>query len=279
MSASLYGGITQGITKSGIKVVIYGQEKMGKTTLVCGSPTPLLVPLERGFNNVTCNKTPLVENYVDFLNFLNETEQYVKTGQFPFKSLVFDSVTALERLINDYTIALDPVSKGGKTNTMETAHGGYAKAYSVAFNVFNDMLKKLDMLALMGINIVFTGHGSSFEITDPTVGRFLSWDMMLHSPKKNGAYGKKELFAQWVNLTGFLSEPLFLTTDKETGATLGISQQKGRILGCTRKPSYAAGNHLGIQQDEIPIPCPPENGWNHLAQAIYTSSGIDVFTR
>lgn len=277
---SLYGGITQGITKSGIRAVICGQEKQGKTTLACNSPSCLLVPLEVGFASVQCAKTPMVEKFADFQNFLIETEQYAKTGQLPFKTLVFDSATALERLIHDHILALDPMTKGGKTNTMESAHGGFAKAYTIANNLFSDTLKQLDVLAVSyGINIIFTAHVFSAKIIDPTVGEYDSWDIQLHSPKNQKTYGKRELITQWADLIGFLYEPVFISTDKDSGVSLGISQQKGRVLGVSRKPSYVAGNRFGVQQDEIPIPCPPENGWNHLAQAIYTSSGLDVFTR
>ena len=56
----------------------------------------------------------------------------------------------------------------------------------------------------------------------------------------------------------------------------GVSENKGRMLGLSRTPSYVAGNRFGCEGE---ISIPKEEGWNHLAYAIYTNSGVDVYKR
>jgi len=162
---------------------------------------------------------------------------------------------------------------------MESAHGGFGKAYNMANDMYIDLLAKFDDLAVNGkINIIMTAHVFSSEVIDPTVGQYNMWDLLLHSPKNNKTYGKRELTTQWADVIGFLYEPLFLVEHEKSGTSRGISQNKGRVLAVSRTPSYVAGNRFKMVND-ISIPVPPENGWNAFAKDLYDIDGQDVFTR
>ena len=276
---SILSTITTGVAQSGVRMVISGQEKMGKTTLACNAPSPLLIPLEVGYAGVNVAKVPILQTYESVLQLLAEITTQAQAGQFPYRTLVFDSVTALERLIHDYVLRLDPASRAGKqkTVTMESAHGGYGKGYTMANTEFEQFLSLLDNFAVYaGINIIFTAHVFSSKITDPTVGEYDSWDILLHSPKNQKTYGKREVLTQWADVIGFLYEPLYLI--EKDGSSRGISQNKGRVLAVSRTPSYTAGNRFALN-GEIQIPIPPTNGWNVFAEALHKSTGIDVYTR
>lgn len=278
---SILQNVTSGVARTGIRMVIAGQEKMGKTTLSAGAPASLLVPLEVGYAGVNVQKTPMLQSFDEVQQLLTEVTAAAQRGQFPYKTIVFDSATALERHIHEHVLRLDPTYKPGsnKTVTMESAHGGYGKAYNLANAVFEGLLKQLDQLAVFGgINIVLTCHVFSSKIMDPTSGEYDSWDLLLHSPKNQKTYGKRELITQWADVIGFLYEPIYLMTADKSNMTRGVSQNKGRVLALSRTPSYTAGNRFGML-GELPIPAPPANGWNSFAEALYKSSGIDLFTR
>lgn len=277
---SILSGITQGPSTAGLRIVAAAQEKMGKTTLVAGGPGVLLVPCEVGYAGVSCPKTPMIQSWQQLLTLIGEIYQYAQAGQFPYKTLGFDSATAIERFIHEWVITNSPeyvASRGAKTVTMETAFGGFGKAYHVANTEFSKLLSMFDTLAVtFGINIVLTCHVFSAKVIDPTAGEFDCWDLLLHSPKNGKNYGKREILTQWADILGFIYEPLFVS---ESGrVSKGISQNKGRVMGCSRTPSYVAGNRFGIVQ-EINLPVPPQNSWNALAEAVYSVSGIDVFNR
>lgn len=269
---SLLAHITQGTTPHGLRFVIAGLEKIGKTTLACGAPNALLLPLEVGFAGVSVAKTPMLQTYEHFQQALDEIIAASADPAFPYRTIIIDSATALERHIHEYVIKQDG---NKKANTMESALGGYGKAYSYANELFDGVLKKLDWLAIhKHMNIIFTCHVFTAKIVDPASGEYDSWDLLLHSPKNQKTYGKREIITQWADVVGFLHEPIFVS--KTDNVTRGISQNKGRVLGVSRTPSYVAGNRFGMQ-GEIPIPA--DQGWNHLAHALYTVSGIDVYTR
>jgi hypothetical protein len=277
---SILSSITSGVSRTGIRMVIAGQEKMGKTTFTTLAPAPLLVPLEVGFAGVDVHKTPMLQTYEELTTLLQELTHYAQRGQLPYKTIVFDSATALERHIHDYVLRLDPAyANTKKTVTMESAHGGYGKAYTMANSVFDGLLKQFDTLAVYGgINIILTCHVFSSKVQDPTVGEYDSWDLLLHSPKNQKTYGKREMITQWADVIGFLYEPVFLMTSDKGNMTRGVSANKGRVLALSRTPSYTAGNRFGML-GEIAVPAPPVNGWNAFADTLYKAAGIDVFKR
>ena len=278
---SILAAITTGTTTCGIRMLIVGAEKIGKTVLSTGAPTSLLVPLEVGYAGVVTAKTPMIQTLEDFNQLLTEVTAYAQQGQFPYKTLVLDSATALERLIHDYVLRCDPAYSPGakKTISMESAHGGYGKAYTLANTHFTSILAQLDLLAVhAGINIIFTCHTFASKVVDPVVGEYDSWDILLHSPKNQKTYGKREILTQWSDVIGYYYEPVYLTKADGSTMTKATSQNKGRMLGLSRTPSYVAGNRFGII-GELPIPAPPVNGWNNFAEALYQACGLDVYTR
>ena len=265
----------------GLRVVIAGQEKMGKTTMTTDAPGALLVPCEVGFAGVSVPKTAMLQSFSQVQQLVQEVMTEAQAGRFPFKSLVFDSVTAIERMVHDHVLQLDPAYKADskKTVTMESAHGGYGRAYTLANSVFQQFLAQLDQLAVYGgINIIFTAHVFASKVSDPTAGEYDSWDLLLHSPKNQKTYGKREILTQWADVIGFIYEPVYLTTAEKSTMTRAVSQNKGRVLAISRTPSYTAGNRFGIV-GELPLAAPPANAWNNFADALYKACGIDLFTR
>jgi hypothetical protein len=279
MNQSILAGVTSGVTRSGLRILIAGQEKLGKTTLCSNAPGALLIPLEVGFAGVSVAKTQKLDSLAQVHSLVDEITLYAQRGQLPFKTLVFDSATALERMIHDSVIERDPLYKpGGKKQiTMESCHGGYGKGYNLANEDLDAILVKFDNLAVYGgLNIVLTCHVFSSKVMDPTAGEYDSWDLLLHSPKNQKTYGKRERLTQWADIIGFLYEPVYVS--KTDNLSKAMSQNKGRVLGLSRTPGYVAGNRFGIV-GEVPIPAPPQNGWNALAHAVYTQTGLDIYNR
>lgn len=263
--------------RTGIRAVISGVEKVGKTTLACSAPRALLIPLEQGFAGVSINKTPMLEAFSDVLTLLDEIIAKCQQKQFPYQTLVFDSATALERLIHDAVLRSDPqfVKGNKKALTMEAALGGYGKAYQYANELFAQFLHRCDYLAVnYAVNIILTCHVFAAKIIDPTAGEYDTWDLLLHSPKNQKSYGKREMLTQWADLVGFLHEPLYVTEGKTLNKA--ISANKGRVLALNRTPGYVAGNRYGVAND---IAIPREKGWNYLAHEIHQSCGLDFYNR
>lgn len=276
--AGILDYVTSSATKTGVRVVIAALEKVGKTTLTVNAPRPLLIPLEQGYAGIVVNKTPMLTSFPEILMLMDEVIVKVQAGQFPYMTLIFDSCTALEERIHEEVLKRDPQYSPGnkKTVTMDSALGGYGKAYNFSNELFRDFLKKCDQLVNLNINIVMTCHVFAAKLMDPMNGEYDSWDLLLHSPKNQKTYGKREMLAQWADVIGFLYEPMYVSEGKTL--TKGISANKGRVLALSRTPSYMAGNRFGVNAE---IPIPKDGGWNHLAKAIFDSTNgtIDLYNR
>lgn len=275
-----------GISQVGQRIVISGVEKMGKTTLACDAPNALLVPLEQGYAAQTCERVPMLTYWEHVEQLCAELIAGAADGSIPRgTTIVWDSATALERLIHDVVLRTDPTwAEGNPRNvTMNSAHGGYGKGYHVANAKFSQWLNWNDTLTLYGINIVITCHVFAADVVDPAHGNYQSWDILLHSPKNQKEYGKRELLTQWADAVFFLHEPLFVRQtergkgdNKEVVLAQGISKGVGRVLETERTPAWVAGNRYKLTGS---IPIPMEGPWNYLAQAIHNSIGIDLYKR
>lgn len=276
---SILGSVTAAPPRAGIRMVVAGVEKIGKTTLLASAPRPLLVPMEQGYQGVQMHSTPLLSHYDHVMSLLDEVTAEAQARRFQYGSLCFDSITAFERFIHQKVLESDPTyGKGNKKAlTMESALGGYGKAYQYANELFSNFLAKCDALAQYGqINIVFTCHVFASEVIDPQAGVYNSMDLLLHSPKNQKTYGKRELLTQWADVVGYLHEPVIVTENERTKFAMGVSKGQGRVFAMNRTPAYVAGNRFGVTKD---IPLPAEKGWNHIAQAIYEAKGLDYYNR
>lgn len=273
--------ISIGPSQDGVRMVIAGVEKIGKTTLVSGAPRAILYPLEIGYATVNCHKKPMVKNYDHLLKELNEILELCRNNQFPFQSIIFDSATALERLIHNNILNIDPelkkdLSQNNVLASMASACGGFGKAYIRASEMMSNFLAICDLLAVQyKINIIFTCHVASTNMIDPISGEYDSWDLVLHSNKKGS--GAKAILCQWTDLLGFMHEPIHVVkanTDKGENLNKAVSANQGRVLSVTRSPAYVAGNRFNMSDD---IPIPITNGWNELAHSIYHHSGVNIY--
>ncbi len=270
--------VTTANAATGIRAIISGTEGVGKTTLCCQAPRVLLVPLEIGYAGQTVHKVPMLEHYEHVMLLLYEIEEKCKAGTFPYSSIVVDSLTAMERLVHTAVLEKDKDynKENGKAVTMETALGGYGKAYTFANELFEKFLKKCDTLAVAyGRNIIFTCHVFAARVSDPSAGEFDTWDLRLHSPKNQKTFGKREMLTEWADLIAFLHEPMYVS-EAVKGQTMrqGISAKQGRMLAVARTPAYVAKNRFNLTEM---ISIPREHGWNILASAIYAGNGTNVY--
>lgn len=281
---SFLATVTTGIPSIGQRIVISGVEGVGKSTLACDSPNSLLIPLEQGYAQIKTAKIPnQLQTWQEVEALCNELRGAAMAGKIARgSSLVWDSATALERIIHRETLNRDTQTNKnmlGKTHSMETAHGGYGKAYPIANDMFAWWLDRMDELANAGgINIIITCHVFVVRIADPSAGEYDTFELLMHSPKNAKSYGKREHLTQWADGIFLLHDTMIVQKTEGEKISRGISKGEGRVLETDRSPAWTAKNRYGLSGA---IRIPKENGWNALAGAIYQSSGnrIDIYNR
>lgn len=293
-AASILGAVEQGNSRQiGQRMVIGGVEKIGKTTLAMGAPNALLVPLEMDSPAMAKYRhTPVLTSFEQVEQLCEELIASAQRGEIrPGSTIVWDGAAALERFIHAAVLREDPnylkaydangvLKPNVKAVTMEAALGGYGKAYQRANELFERWTRYQDQLAFHGgINIVVISHVFASKVVDPAHGEYDTWDLLLHSPKNNKTYGKREFMTQWADFIGFLHEPMFVqTADDKGNLARGISAGQGRVIATSRTPGWVAGNRYGLTGL---VSIPEAEGWNYLAQAIWNSSRgtVDLFNR
>lgn len=138
-----------------IKMLIYGQAGMGKTTLALSAPRPLLIDFDNGVNRVNyahIKDTVQIESYYDLLAVLNNEDLS------PFDTIVIDTGGKMLDAMATYIIANNP--KLGRSNGMLTQQGyGQRKAEFTAL---------LRLLYSKKKDVVFVAHRKSVNDNDET---------------------------------------------------------------------------------------------------------------
>jgi multidrug efflux pump subunit AcrA (membrane-fusion protein) len=68
--------------------------------VAAGAPEPLLIALENGHTGISVDRVDAPPDYNTLYSLVREVGASVKKGELKYKTIVFDSVTALERLIH-----------------------------------------------------------------------------------------------------------------------------------------------------------------------------------
>lgn len=147
-------------TNSTIKMLIYGQPGMGKSTLALSAPDPVMFDFDGGVNRV--NKafqcpTLQVQNWEQALAALDE----LQSGSVSFKTIVVDTAGKMLDYMSDYIMRND--------SKMRMRDGSLAlKGYGARKVMFVEFLKRVTM---MNKNVVFVAHEKEDKDGDTRIVR------------------------------------------------------------------------------------------------------------
>jgi len=143
---SLFKNPNELTINSTIKMLVYGQPGIGKTTLALSAPNPVLFDFDGGVSRINkAHQCPTlqVESWEQVLEALAELE---KAND--FKTIVVDTAGKMLDFMSDYIMRNDP--------KMKMRDGSLAlKGYGQRKVMFTNLLKRVSM---MGKNIVFVAH-------------------------------------------------------------------------------------------------------------------------
>ena len=226
--------LTTGKIQKAQKIVIYGPEGIGKSTLANQFPSPVFVDTEdstswMNVNRLTCN------SWRDILDAI----KFLKTEKHSFKTAVFDTADWAERLCVQFIC--------GNASKSSIEDFGYGKGYTYLAEEFGKMLTSLAPLIASGMNVIFVAHCTVKKI---------------EQPDESGSYDHYEfkctrqtspLLKEWAEAVLFVNYHVIVRQD-DNKRSKAIGGRK-RIIHTQHTAAYDAKNRSDLP-DQIPFELP-----------------------
>ena len=165
------------------RITVYGKPGIGKSTFAAQFPTPLFLltedPRLDGINAVPTTKT--------FVEFWDNLKELLALENFPYKTIVIDSVSKLDAQITKHIIDEEGGSKN-KVTTLGAACGGYGKGYERAQSIHRAVKSQLDRFVDRGVAVVFIAHLAITKYKAPDSDDYDIYSIIMNHDKSREVY-------------------------------------------------------------------------------------------
>lgn len=190
---SLLNTIQRGQQPMPPRILIYGTEGIGKSTLAASAPKPIFIQTEDGLGEIACDKFPLARSLEDVTAALAE----LSAVEHAYQTVVINSVDWLERMIHAQVCKdFGPV----KYDSIEKVDGGYQRGYVHALTLWRKVINALTALrTVKGMAVVLIAHAKTEKYEAPgesPVDRY-SPRLHKHAAALLGEWCDAVLFATW----------------------------------------------------------------------------------
>lgn len=237
MSISLQS-ISRGKRIRAPKIIVYGGEKIGKSTFAAQIPGVVFIDIEGGLDALDAARFPKATRFQDVVDALDA----LSSQPHEYTALALDSLDWMERLVWDHVCAQHNVA------SIELVGGGYGKGYLEAAKQMADFLSRLDQLRNeRGMAIILIAHDVVRKMQPPDGEPYNYAELKLH--ERSGALAK-----EWADCIAYATERTHMKKDD-----LGFNKKHVRAIGSNNRilvvgknPAYVSGNRYGMQ-DEVPL--------------------------
>lgn len=226
--------ITGGRVAAPVKVVLYGPEGIGKTTLAAAFPGALFIDTEGGTKRLDVARLPRPESWEMLLDEVDS----VRRGEYACGTLVIDTADWAERL------CVRAVCERGHVRGIEDF--GYGKGYTYLKEEFSNLLDALEGVTAAGCNVIVTAHAQITKFEQPDeMGSYDRWTM---KTSKQVA----PLLREWCDALLFANYKTIVVKDGDGKSAKGKAQGGRRVLYTAHHPCWDAKNRFGLP-DEVPM--------------------------
>lgn len=235
--------------KRPIIATICGDSGMGKTTLAATFPKPVFIRVEDGLQGIPEKLMPDALPMIEKADDIRQQLKALTDEQHDYKTVVIDSVTALERLFIQHVVDSDPK----KPRTINQALGGYGAGLAAVSAMHQKVRIMCGRLVAKGMHVVFLAHADTETIELPDQDPYTRYCLRL---------GKKSMapYLDESDLVGFLKLQTFTKGDGERKKAISDGS---RVLVTYASAANVSKNRFGIEED-----LPVEKGVNPLTHIL-----------
>ena len=223
--------ITRGIQSRAQRVVIYGTEGIGKSSLAAQFPNPLFIDTEGSTSNMDVARMDKPTSWTMLMNQI----AFVKANPTVCNTLVIDTIDWAE------TLAIESVcSQHGKKGIEDF---GYGNGYVYAKEEMGRFLNKLQELVDIGIHVVLTAHAQirKFEQLDEE-GAYDRYELKLG---KKTSSQTAPIVKEWADMVLFCNYEIVVMTSESKKKK---AQGGKRVMYTTHHPAWDAKNRFGLPE-------------------------------
>jgi len=220
------------------KVVLYGPEGIGKSSLAAQFPKPVFIDTEGSTTELDVQRLPPPTSW----QMINQQVQWVKQqGASRFGTLVIDTIDWAEMKCNE--------SVCSQHNKKGIEDFGYGKGYVYASEEFGRFLNLLSDVVEAGIHVVLTAHSHVVKFEQPDeMGAYDRYQLKLG--QKTGSR-TAALVKEWADMVLFINYKTFSVAVDDKGRK-NKGQGGVRTVYATHHPAWDAKNRQGLP-DEFPL--------------------------
>ena len=220
--------ITSGRVARPQKLVLYGVEGIGKTSLAAQTPDPLFIDTEGGTAHLDVRRLQKPQSWQELVSLINE----VAATPGVCETLVIDTADWAEQM------AIDHICQKYKQPGLESF--GYGKGYTFLAEEFSRMLAACDEVIRSGKNVVITAHARQrrVELPDET-GGFDVWGLKL---SKQCA----PLLKEWPDALLFINYKTYVVA---TDTNSHKAQGGKRVIYTSHSPVWDAKNRHNLPEE------------------------------
>lgn len=223
--------IIRGKVAKAQKVVIYGVEGIGKSTLASHFPNPVFIDIEGSTGNMDVARFEKPTSY----EMLKQQIKYIYQNPDVCKTIVIDTVDWVERMIIDNICMA--------ANKTDITQFGYGEGFIKLEQELGSFLNSLSDLVEKGVNVVLTAHSIIRKFEQPDeMGAYDRYELKLG----NKTTGKTAaIVKEWADMVLFCNYKTQVLATDDKGKKHKAQGGK-RVMYAQHHPAWDAKNRHGL---------------------------------
>lgn len=228
-----------------ITATFFGEHGSGKTSLAAEFPNPVFIRTEDGTSGLAGRDGILESDLCTSTKEVFDLLTWLANEQHQFKTIVIDTVTALDEIIKREIVEEDG------SETIEKAHGGFGKAYAAVAAKHGEVWDWCYQICKKkGINVIFLAHAKLIKQKSADTDEYFKFSIQMNEQSSINYTNKPELVA-------FIKQKFFLKSEdppapgKVTRTKKAGNPTEGRLINCDFNPHHVGKNRLDIEGDLV----------------------------